>query len=163
MKHRLRASKVCASWRIAKYLPDQSNQTQSITILIHWVTNINLPKHSGIVCTWSIIVCWVCILGQNCPQTLKKNCWAYLPCAFPSRRWCNCNAIFCFASLGWSCVLIHCAGRHVFSLLRNDASDCHFTFGCIQNKVFILYMCVFQFIVHITCCNLFQLFRCFWI
>ena len=109
------------------------------------------------------LVVWVCILGQNCPQTLKKNCQAYLPCAFPSRRWCNCNAIFCFASLGWSCVLIHCAGRHVFSLLRNDASDSHFTFGCIQNEVFILYMCVFQFIVHITCCNLFQLFRCFWI
>lgn len=109
------------------------------------------------------LVVWVCILGQNCPQTLKKNCRAYLPCAFPSRRWCNCNAIFCFASLGWSCVLIHCAGRHVFSLLRNDASDSHFTFGCIQNKVFILYMCVFLFIVHITCCNLFQLFRCFWI
>ena len=39
MKHRLRASKVCASWRIAKYLPDQSNQTHSITIFIHWVTN----------------------------------------------------------------------------------------------------------------------------
>ena len=160
MKHRLRASRVCASWRIAKYLPDQSNQIQSIQ---YNESPTNLLKHSVIVCTWSIIGCLSLHIRAELSTNIERNCQAYLPCAFPSRRWCNCNAIFCFASLGWSCVLIHCVGRHVFSLLRNDASDSHFTFGCIQNKVFILYMCVFQFIVHKTCCNLFQLFRCFWI
>ena len=73
MKHRLRASKVCASWRIAKYLPDQSNQTQSITILIHGVTNKSTKAFCNCFCTWSIISCLSLHIRTELSTNIEKK------------------------------------------------------------------------------------------